>query len=232
MNNLTERMSATYTPKMAIIVYQEEEGSHSTYLEQRDIVAGKMGAGRPLSKKCIAEIITALAEDNDEIEKGFHGVIPKTLIYADTTTGHTKLVWYNPPSERNMFFVEALGIPEGKIKLPGILYVVENNTLSVFAFKGKSPNNRLYNAPFFNIYQNGKVCLGSAKAKKPSRLTYVEAIEYWEKLFWSSEFSHLIGGSPVEGNLAVITKQCIESGKPFPVDVMKLSKFTVQEILK
>lgn len=232
MNNLTERMSATYCPKMALIVYQEEDGGSSTYIEQRDIVAGRMGAGRPLSRKCITEVITALAEDNEEIEKGFHGIIPKTLIYADTTTGRTKLVWYNPPQERNMFFVEALGIPEGRIMLPGVLYVAENNVLSVFAFKGKCPNNRLYNAPFFNIYQNGRVCLGNAKVKKPSRQTYIEAIEYWEKLFWSSEFSHLIGGSPINGNLAVITKQCIESGEPFPINALMLSKFTVKDILR
>lgn len=114
MNGLSEKLSSSYIPEMAIIVYRCET-DRSVYLEQRGIENGKMGAGSPLSKSCITNIISALAEDNDEIEKGFHGVIPKTLLYADTTTGKTKLVWYNPPQKRHMFFVERLGIPEGDI---------------------------------------------------------------------------------------------------------------------
>jgi len=231
MNSLTEKFAETYTPKMAIIVYGAEQ-DRSVYLEQRDIAYGKMGAGRPLTKACITNVIRALTEDNEDIEKGFHGVIPKNLLYADTTTGHTKLVWYNPPQKRKAYFVKDLGIPDGDLGVPGIVYVVENSGLSVFAFKGKTPNNRLYRAPFFNIYDKGKVCLGNAKTKKPTQQTYLEAIEYWEELFWNSEFSHILGDNPIDGNLAVITKTCIETGSQIPSNKLKLMNTTLKDLMK
>ncbi len=231
MNSLTEKLASTYNPKMAIIVYEAEQ-DQSVYLEQRDIAGGKMGAGRPLSKACITDVIRTLAEDDENIDKGFHGIIPGNLLYADTTTGHTKLVWYNPPQKRTAYLVEALGIPDGDLWVPGIVYMAENNALSVFAFKGKTPKNRLYRAPFFNIYDGGKVCLGTAKAKKPSQQTYIEAIEYWEKLFWTSEFSHIIGENPIHGNLAVITKKCIETGSQIPSDKLKPVNTTIKDLMK
>lgn len=229
-NRLTQSLSEKHVPQMAIIVYAGN--ANSVYLEQRDIKEGKMGAGRPLSKKCLTGIIQTLAEDSEELTTGYHGIIPKNLLFADTTTGRLKLVWYNPPQKRMMFFTKELGIPDGKILVPGIVYVMCNEHLGVYAFKGRVPKEDLYQAPFFNV-NNHSVCLGTAKAKKPTNMTYSEAMAYWETLFWKSEFSHLYGANPVDGNLAVITKNCIVERTPFPTDVLlpsqtKLSKLLVR----
>lgn len=228
-NGLTSSLKEVHTPEMAIIVYSGS--NNSVYLERRDITDGKMGAGKPLSKECITSLIKAIAEDSDEIEIGYHGIIPRNLLFADTTTGRTRLVWYNPPMTRRMFFTENMGIPEGEIMVPGIVYVADNNSLSVYVFKGKEPKDKLFQAPFFNVNDHG-VCLGSAKVAKPKNLTYHEAIKYWEKMFWNSEFSHLYGANPINGNLAVITKSCIEKGTPFPTKVLIKSKTTLSDLLK
>lgn len=227
-NGLTQSLSERHEPKMAIIVYSGN--GNSVYLEQRDINKGKMGAGRPLSKKCLTEIMRTLAEDSKELTIGYHGEIPKNLLFADTTTGRLKLVWYNPPRKRKMYFVNDLGIPNGEVKMPGIVYEMCNERLKVFAFKGRVPKDELYQAPFFNV-NNHDVCLGSAKAKKPTNMTYAEAIKYWETLFWNSEFSHLYGANPIEGNLAVITKKCIEDKQPFPIEVLIPSNTKLSSIL-
>lgn len=221
-------MSSRHEPKMAVIVYLGN--NNSVYLEQRDITLGKMGAGRPLSKKCLTEIINAIAEDSEDLTIGYHGAIPKNLLYADTTTGRTRLVWYNPPRKRRLYFVKSLGIPNGEIAMPGIIYVMNNDRLSVYSFKGRVPKGDLYNGPFFNVSEHS-VCLGNAKTKKPRKMTYVEAMEYWETLFWKSEFSHL-GVNPIKGNLAVITKKCITEKLPFPVDVLIPSKTKLLDLLK
>ena len=228
-NGLTGSLKEEHTPEMAIIVYSGSD--QSVYLERRDFVDGRMGAGKPLSKECITAIIKAIAEDSDELEIGFHGIIPRNLLFADTTTGRTRLVWYNPPMKRRMFFTESLGIPEGEVLVPGIVYVAEDNSLNVYVFKGKEPKDKLFQAPFFNV-NNHAVCLGSAKVAKPRNLTYQEAIEYWEKMFWNSEFSHLYGANPINGNLAVITKSCIEDGVPFPTKALIESKTTLANLLK
>lgn len=228
MNKLTSKISARLTPQMAIIVYGYEQ---SVYLEQRNIENGKMGAGRPLSKDCISQIVKAIAEDNEEMELGYRGVIPKNLLYADTTSGRTKLVWYNPPMKRMMYFTKSLGIPDGEVYVPGILYVAEDRKLRVWSFKGKTPKDKLYIAPYFNV-NDENICLGNAKVAKPRHLTFSESMEYWEQMFWKSEFSHILGGNPINGNLAVITKDCIETGKPFPSDVLIPSKHNLKEFLK
>lgn len=230
-NKLTEMLEETVCPQMAIIVYSGRKDSRNIYLEQRPIKNGKMGAGRPLSKKCISEIICALAEDTDEIEIGFHGVIPRTLLFSDISSGRKKLVWYNPPRKHRMCFTKSLGLPDGEMSLPGIVYEVNNNSLNVYAFKGKTPKKDLYIAPFFNI-SGGLVCLGNANAKKPKNQTYEEEIAYWEKMFWESEFSHLGSDNPVEGNLSTITKECIVNGTPFPMNVLKKANKNLKELLK
>ena len=66
------------------------------------------------------------------------------------------------------------------------------------------------------VYVDGKVCLGSAKVDKPYELTFESVMRYWEKMFWASEFAHLLGGNPVKGNLSTITKNCISTGCKFP----------------
>lgn len=64
------------------------------------------------------------------------------------------------------------------------------------------------------------VCLGNAKVEKPEERTFENVIAYWEKMYWNSEFSHILGDNPVKGNLAVLTKELIETGKDFPTDVL------------
>ena len=228
-NQLTQKLEDTYEPMMAIIVYASQ-GS-APYLEQRNITDGKMGAGRPLTKKCVTDIFRAIVEDSEDLSEGYHGVIPRNLLYADTTTGRTRLIWYNPPMKRKMYFVGSLGIPEGEIVMPGVLYEANDNTLNVYCFNGKVPKDTLWQAQFFNV-NNHAVCLGTAKAKRPKSLTYIEAMEYWETMFWNSEFSHLYGGNPINGNLALITKSCIQNGDPFPTSVLIKSKTKLKDLLR
>ncbi len=228
-NQITRTLEETYEPKMAIIVYSSENSA--PYLEQRDITDGKMGAGKPLTKKCVTDIFRAIVEDSEDISEGYHGVIPRNLLYADTTTGRIRLIWYNPPMKRRMYFAGSLGIPEGEIVVPGMVYEANDNSLRVYSFKGKTPQGPLYQAPFFNV-SNHAVCLGTAKAKRPKSLTYIEVIEYWETMFWNSEFSHLYGHNPIKGNLAVITKSCIEKREPFPTNALIKSSYKLKDLLK
>lgn len=228
-NQLTRALEEIYEPKMAIIVYSSPNSA--PYLELRDINDGKMGAGKPLTKKCVTDIFRAIVEDSEDLSEGYHGVIPRNLLYADTTTGRTRLIWYNPPMKRKMYFVGSLGIPEGEVVMPGIVYEANDNLLKVYCFKGRVPKDTLYQAPFFNVNDH-EVCLGTAKARRPKSLSYIEAMEYWETMFWNSEFSHLYGNNPIKGNLAVITKKCIENREPFPTRALVKSNYKLKDLLK
>lgn len=190
-----------------------------------------MGAGVPLTKKCISDIVKTIAEDNKDISYGLHGPIPHNLLYADTSAGRIKLVWYRPPEKRHAYFSASVGIEDGDLIVPGLLYIVENDKMFMYAFKGTKPKSKLYRAPFMNVGE-GNVCLGNAKISKPAENTFQNIIQYWEEMFWRSEFSHILGTNPINGNLSTITKDCIKNGKAIPSSKLIAVKMTLNDILK
>lgn len=233
MSKLTNIMRDVYKPYAAIIAYRaasQHEGS-KFYIERRDIHGNVMGAGRPLTDADFARLMRNVQVDNVVLDNSIHGVLPKNLLYCSTAIGNERLVWYNEPEERNVFFTASLEIPSGRMKVPGLLYVVNNNKLQMFAFKGKKPTKKLFLAPFMNVCEE-YVCLGNSKVKKPEDRTFANVIGYWEKMFWQSEFSHILGCNPTKGNLAVLTKHLIETDEPFPVEELVPAKTTLKDILK
>lgn len=231
MNNLTKKLSDKLHPFMAIIAYKAES-SQDFYLEQRKIESnGKMSAGSPLKEKTIRQMMETIAVSSEEFETGISGVIPTNLLYCDTRIGNSVLVWYRPPEIRNVCFTEQTGISDGKMHVPGLLYVVRENKLSVYAFKGRKPKSKLYLAPFMNVDIN-HVCLGNSKLKKSSVPTFSNMMAYWEGMFWQSEFSHILGTNPIKGNLASITKECIETGCEFPTHLLVPIDITLNDFMK
>ena len=229
---LTDLLKEKLTPTDALIFYDTSSGK---YVEHRNIVNGRMMAGQPLEIKQFSQMVRLVeryAEKQQQMT-AIGGPIPANLLYADPNIDRMKLVWWRSPEERKVYFSDSLGIPNGVIKVPGMVYSVKGTgSLSVWSFKGKRPRGVLYKAPYFNIYADGRVCLGSSKTAKPKNNTFEEWIAYWEKMFWQSEFAHLISENPIEGNLTTITKQCINQGCPFPVDVLKRANVKLNDLLK
>lgn len=222
----TDFINTTLKPQMALIVYSDER-KNNIYLERRDIVNGRMTAGVPVSEDCIRDILSMDLKSN---KMELHGAIPRNLIYADGRTGFEKFVWYQPAQKKMHYFKFSLGIPNGELYTPPLLYVVRGNQLAMYAFKGSYPNGKLYMAPFFNVAST-HVCLGNAKLENISDYTYTNVIEYWEKLFWQSEFSHILE-NPVKSNLAVLTKRLQASQEKFPASELIELPFTLKDFIK
>lgn len=207
MNKLTEELKSLMRPRAALIAYKGENTRDSDYfLELREInEAGVMGEAIPVTYDFMNELTANYSESHNGIPTG---VIPGNLLYVDTRKGSEKYIWFNPPGKRMMYFVPKLNIENDEYHVPGIVYIAKEGSLSVYAYKDKklSEESELYAAPFFNTSTNG-VCLGVAKLKKPTNPTYNELLEYWEKKFWLTEFSHLGGnGNPTKSNLVLVTK--------------------------
>ncbi len=214
MNRLTEDLTRELIPQAVLIAWQDTGTYNSSYyLEMRKIGAnGRMGQGMPVSYSFLEEIAKNYADSMGGVP---HGTLPENLFYSDHRRGSEKYIWSNPPRKRRMFFRNSLNIPEGEYYVPGVVYVAGESTLHIFAYKGKklTPESDLYFGPFFNTTQ-GSVCLGTSTIKKPQNPTYTELMEYWEKRFWLTEFTHL-GGShnPTKNNLVMVTKESAD--KPF-----------------
>ena len=110
--------------------------------------------------------------------------------------------------------------------MPGVIYKVSGGRLDIFSYKGEKPveNSSLFLAPFFNV-TGSSVCLGNAALTPPEDMTFSKLLEYWEKRFWLSEFSHLGGNrNPTGSNLVSVT----EKARANPFDENELNPMNKQ----
>ena len=231
MNKLTEKLKSLLKPKAALIAYKGENAINNEYfLELREIdMNGVMGEAIPVTYEFMNEITANYLESHNSVPAGR---IPDNLLFADTRKGQEKYIWSNPPRKRRMYFVDNLGMENAEYHVPGIIYIADEQGLTVYAYKDKVliEETELFAAPFFNTSRDS-VCLGSVKLKKPDNPTYVELLEYWEKKFWLTEFSHLgNGGNPTKHNLVLVTKAA--KSKEFELNELKPIKKTLKNILK
>ena len=232
-NELTKKLRALLHPKAALIAYSGEDDSYDDnyFIEVRDIDEnGMMSEGRPVTVEFMNELVRGYSERHSTTP---YGRIPSNMLWCDPRKGSEKYVWYNPPQKRMMFFRESLKIANAEYNLPGLIYVAGESWLNIYAYKDKklTEKTELYAAPFFNV-TGASVCLGSAKIEKPKDLTYTNLLEYWEKKFWLTEFSHLGSeGNPTKSNLVLVTKAAKD--KPFDLDELKLlNNLKLKDILK
>lgn len=233
MNGLTNHIQQIMLPKAALIAYEYKIGYYSKgeyYLELRPINEdGRMGAGIPVTYEFMNGLLESYAEEMSGIP---HGRMPSNMLWCDSRRGHEKYIWFNPPQKRQMYFSKSLGIVDGVFNMPGIIYVTGNDRLEVFAFKGEKPEEdaRLYLAPYFNVSGSG-VCLGTSSLEKPEDPDFISLMDYWEKRFWLTEFSHLGSrGNPTHGNLVSVTEDARE--RPFKMEELKTADKQLKDILQ
>lgn len=109
--------------------------------------------------------------------------------------GPDRLIWWSPPGKRAMFFEkskhnENTWAARNTCPLPGLVWMaLPNDGLYVFACRGgerPSPETELYQAPLYNVWGRGKVCVGNVKL--PDKQLW--DVEAWEKVVFGSRFTH------------------------------------------
>lgn len=229
-NELTRKLRALLHPKAALIAYTSDE-DNSFFLEIREIdEEGNMGEGRPVTVEFMNELVRGYSERHSATP---YGKMPANLLWCDPRKGSERYIWYNPPQKRMMFFMRSLQIENAEYNLPGVIYEAGEHGMNIYAYKDKKlkEDSALYAAPFFNV-TGAKVCLGAAKIDRPKDLTYANLLEYWEKKFWLTEFSHLGGnGNPTKSNLVLVTKAARD--RDFNLNELKpLNNLKLKDILK
>lgn len=229
MNKLTHKFSSELIPQLALIVYHDNK-NEKIYLERRNIYKSRMMAGTPLTEECINKIAELTLNVS---RKELHGIIPSNMLYSDSRKGYEKYVWYEKAQKKMHYYSSKLGIPSGELFTPSLLYVAQGNALSIYAFNGDTINlnTKLYRAPYFNV-SDTSVCLGNSHLPEIQELTYNNIIEYWEKMFWLSEFDHILGGNPIKSNLSILSKKLMQTGKPFPKSELIPVNKTLKNILQ
>jgi PRTRC genetic system protein B len=232
MNNILQE---DFIPVSAIIVYSQVGEYNEHYLESRRINAGESGyemlEGTPLTKELLAGMLEEI--DPKKLEKlSCDGFLPKNLLSYSNDNAQQNMIWYVESSAHKLNFIKGLGIKNGTMHLPTLVFKLVGSKLSVFAVKTNNvtEETKLYKAPFHNIYSDGHICMGSAKVIKAYDVRTL--MKSWEDAFFLSKFTELHSDDKViNGNLSTYIKRQIKSKGHFDKNVLIPVNETVEDLL-
>lgn len=187
----------TLKPTRAIIIYASTgRYNDQYYLETSDITKAngkyQFSAPVPLADD-ILRAVSAKYLKNKTLDVGFRELIPQHILYAHNEPGDLQIIWYRPTMKRVLNFSEHLSIRGNtEVWVPGLVFWLHNKGLNIYALAGPGRpkvHTPLFRAPFFNVYKDGNVCLGSANVGKPSGM-YSLYVDNYEGGFFRAEQNH------------------------------------------
>jgi PRTRC genetic system protein B len=146
------------------------------------------------------------------------------------------MVWWLPEGKRRVFFHCAeLGQRWGYLPHPPLLFLVVKESWYVFALpKNERPTGEtaLCHAPYFNVYDNHSICVGSANIPRKAS---VSAIPEWEAAFFDSEFTHPNGSitksSHPRGEYAMWKELLDDVYETFPMQFLVPTKKSLADMM-
>ncbi|WP_091290833.1 hypothetical protein [Flavobacterium sp. fv08] len=225
-----------YIPKAALVVFTAD-GSSIPYIEYYDMdSAGSPVNPHPLTVSEAQRLAKSL-DTSKQAAKAFlrpEGILPANVLHIDPSQ-NGGAVWYTRPQQQNLYFSESLSLESGLVSLPALVWKADKKHLSVFALKGSGrpkAETPLCHAPFFNLYQNGSVCMGNVDVQIQQAASLEQFTAAWQAYFFGSYFSHHIGGhAPLKENLISLYKDLMGSGRAFPADRLVRTPLTLKDLL-
>lgn len=238
MKDITQNFGTLYYPIAALVIYQTKGSNNDTYVEHFDMdSSGNPINAHPLTEREAAALAKSL-NTKKEMAKAFlkpSGILPTNVLHINPSENGT-LLWYTKSRKEKLFFSDSLEIPNGIAEVPALLWLASKQSLSVFALatdRRPTDNTALYHAPFFNVYDNGNVCMGTVDVSIKNSASAEDFMTAWEHYFFNSYFSHLLNDhNPINGNCVALWKDLIETGKNFPKEVLKKTNRTLKNLLK
>lgn len=236
-NDITENLGTLYFPASALVFYQNRAREADVYVEHFDMDSN----GNPINAHPLtvqeAEALAKALQTDEAKHNAFlkpKGILPTTILHINSGDKATVL-WYTKRQRRQLYFVDKLGIPNGKAQVPPMLWLAGKSRLFVFALtsdKRPTEHTPLYHAPFFNIYENGNVCMGTVSVDIKNSASVEEFIQAWEHYFFNSYFSHALGRDLTRKNIVTLWKDLIRTKNPFPKGVLKPNNKTLKNLLR
>jgi len=239
MKDITQDFGTLYHPTNALVFYQNNQGSKDTYVEHFDMDKnGNPINAHPLTEREAKELIKALTiniqkEKNQDFLK-LKGILPTHILQINPSENGAVL-WLTKSMKRQLYFTENLEIPNGMAEVPAMLWLANKRSLKIFALSSnRRPTDKteLFYAPFFNVYENGNVCMGTVDVKIQNSTSLEEFTKKWEDYFFNSYFSHLMNEhNPINGNCVSLWKSLINNEKQFPKEALKNANRTLKNLL-
>lgn len=171
----------------ALLLYEGKNGAeyatvHPVIAEPR---SGRpvIGAGRPLERRAMLDALVQLDRNAAPAAE----FLPATVLGVTSTA----VTWWCPPALRRVFFkCPKVGERSAVVPHPGLVFQAGVEGFRVFSLAGDTRPDEmtaLYEPPYFNTWNHGQICIGSAKV--PGRIE-ITAITGWEEGFFNSAFTH------------------------------------------
>ena len=236
MNDITQNFGTLYHPKTALVFYQTDERNKDTYVEYFDMDKnGNPINAHPLTEreaKVLAKSLNLTTKKQDFLKP--QGILSTHILYLNPSENGF-VIWYTKAGKRQLYFSENLEIQSGTAEVPAMLWLATQRSLKIFALSSnRRPTEKtsLFYSPFFNVYENGNVCMGTVNIDIQNSASVEEFTEKWEEYFFNSYFSHLMNEhNPITGNCVNLWKSLIDTEKPFPKEVLKSADKTLKSLL-
>lgn len=170
----------------AILLYGTEQKIRmaTVHTPMRDPQGGPaiLDPGEPLTREFVARMVQQLGSD---LPSAF--LPDNVLIYSPALTA-----WWEPGQVRSMFFASdchGKTLDGKRFPHPPLLFAVQRGHLMVWALAEDSrptPESWLYIAPYWNTYEDGRVCHGTMQV--PQAVT-VANLSQWSHAFFASQFT-------------------------------------------
>ncbi len=237
MEDITQQLGTNYYPYSALVFYKSDENYDNFYVEHFDMAKNGIPINaHPLTLEESKQLSKMLNIEQEQKNTCFipNGLLPNTILHLNPTD-NGQVIWYNKPQKRQLYFIENLGIPNGMAYMPTLIFKATKTGLSVYALKSNrrpTMHTKLYYAPFFNIYEDGKICMGTVDIKVSKVQSLEEFISLWEDHFFNSYFAHLLDSyNPIKSNIVAFWQQQINTDKPFETKELKRNNRTLKDII-
>ncbi|MET3232087.1 UNVERIFIED_ORG: PRTRC genetic system protein B [Burkholderia sp. 1263] len=139
--------------------------------------------GTPMTLEGLADFVELAAK-----RTSYRGFVHDRVVYLAPNT----LAWWLPAGTRRVWFktTSKLADRSGECNHPPLLFIVNRRSWSVFALRHNErpgAGSRLYQAPYFNVWDDGRICVGNADTPKTISS---DSIKPYEDAFFRSRFTH------------------------------------------
>lgn len=232
MSEIHSGKPAEYVLSQVISVYGAQRGA--PYLETHKVARGPkgmmLGAGKPLTKRTLNGLLTAMIGTNNLRPAGY---IPENMLaFSQDVAGESNFAFWLSPCKAAMHHSK-IGKPL-VVPYPGLVFIEAKGSLTVFAVKGDQRptlDTPLYQPPFWNVsHHSGSVCTGNCK--RPDKDASIpERIEVWKSVWFKSLFSHALSEQYGKTTLGELW-QGLDNKNEFPEKILQDAGQTLRSVLK
>jgi PRTRC genetic system protein B len=214
----------------ALLVYRENQRS---FITRHDVTVQKegppvLGAAQLLTTNFVENLTESLGGS------AAAEVLPTNIV----AKSDRMIAWWTPRRRRQMFYEnsegKAISLNGRFFSQPPLAWRVTHGDLKIRALReNKRPcgETTLAVAPFWNLSDDGRVCLGSMRCPESSS---VVSIERWEQSFYESAFTHANVGRLTRhpGGFEALWDSLSGKRSNFPVDALIALPQTLTQFVK